>query len=111
MNPVTLREAAELRVKVDLLPDQIRRVMYFESGFGWMGQHSLRFSQDAQCWTAMVTPGSRSMIQENEFIYVWAEGKDGLRSEYHPVKVGWDFTTKSRKPKVVAGAIEAESLK
>ena len=111
MNPVTLREAAELRVKVDLLPDQIRRVMYFESGFGWMGQHSLRFSQDAQCWTAMVTPGSRSMIQENEFIYVWAEGKDGLRSEDHPVKVGWDFTTKSRKPKVVAGAIEAESLK
>jgi hypothetical protein len=34
-----------------------------------------------------------------------------LRSDYYPVKVGWDFTTRSRKAKVVAGAIEAESLK
>ena len=76
-----------------------------------MGQHSLRFNKEAHHWTAMVTPGSRAMIQENEFIYVWAEVKDGVRSEYHPVKVGWDFTTQPRNMMVVAGAIEAESLK
>ena len=39
MDHVTLREAAELRVKLDLPPEKIRRVMFFESGFGWMGQH------------------------------------------------------------------------
>ncbi len=99
MNTVTLREAAALRVELDLPPDQIKRVMFFESGFGWMGQHPLGYNKEAQCWTAMVTPGSRAMIQENDFIYVWAEGKDGLRSEYHPVKVGWDFTSKSRNSK------------
>jgi len=111
MDNVTLREGAELRVKVDLPPEKLRRVMFFESGFGWMGQHNLGYSKEAQCWTAGVTPGNRASIQENEYIYVWAEGADGLRSDYCPVKVGWDFTTKSRKAKVVAGAIEAESLK
>jgi hypothetical protein len=111
MDNVTLREAAELRVKLDLPPEKIGRVMFFESGFGWMGQHSLGYSPAFQCWTGMVTPGNRAAIQENDYIYVWAEGADGLRSEYYPVKVGWDFTTKSRNAKVVAGAIEAESLK
>jgi hypothetical protein len=99
MATVTLREAAELRVELDLPPDQIKRVMFFESGFGWMGQHPLVFNKEAQCWTAMMAPGSRAMIQENDFVYVWAEGKDGLRSEYYPVKVGWDFTSQSRNPK------------
>ena len=97
VNYVTLKEAAELRVTVDLLPDQIRRVMYFESGFGWMGQHGLGYNPACQCWTGKVTPGNRAAIQENEYIYVWAEGIDGLRSEYTPVKVGWDFTTLRNK--------------
>jgi len=91
MAHVTLKDSAELRVKVGLPPDKIRRVMFFESGFGWMGQHGLGYHQETQCWTAMVTPGNRATIQENEFIYVWAEDTDGLRSEYYPVKVGWDF--------------------
>ena len=43
------------------------------------------------CWVAMVTPGKRAAIQEHEEIYVWAEADSGLRSEYVPVKVGWDF--------------------
>jgi hypothetical protein len=111
MDHVTLREAAELRVKLDLPPEKIRRVMFFESGFGWMGQHGLGFNKEAQSWTGTVTPGNRASIQENEYIYVWAEGTNGLRSEYYPVKVGWDFTANSRNAKVVAGAIEAESLK
>jgi hypothetical protein len=111
MENVTLREAAELRVKLDLPPEKIRRVMFFESGFGWMGQHGLGYNREAQCWTARVEPGNRAAVQENDYIYVWAEGTDSLRSEYYPVKVGWDFTTKSRNAKVVAGAIEAEFLK
>jgi hypothetical protein len=111
MENVTLREAAELRVKLDLPPEKIKRVMFFESGFGWMGQNGLGYNKEAQCWTAMVTPGSRAAIQENEYIYVWAEGTDGLRSDYYPVKVGWDFTAAARNAKVVAGAIEAEFLK
>ncbi len=45
----------------------------------------------------MVTPGNRAAIQENEAIYVWAEGGDGLRSDYHPVKVGWDFRPRPNK--------------
>jgi hypothetical protein len=110
MENVTLKEAAELRVTLDLPPDQIKRVMFFESGFGWMGQHGLGYNKEAQCWTARVTPGPRAAIQENEHIYVWAEGTDGLRSDYYPVNVGWDFTT-ARNAKVVAGAIEAEFLK
>ncbi len=91
MDHVTLADPAELQVKLDLPPDKIKRVMYFDSGFTWMGQHDLGYNKDAQCWTAMVAPGPRSAIQENDFIYVWAEGTDGLRSDYHPVKVGWDF--------------------
>jgi hypothetical protein len=110
MENVTLKEAAELRVTLDLPPDQIKRVMFFESGFSWMGQHGLGYNKEAQCWTARVTPGPRAAIQENDFIYVWAEGTDGLRSDYYPVNVGWDFTT-ARNAKVVAGAIEAEFLK
>ena len=96
MENVTLREAAELRVTLDLPPDKIKRVMFFESGFGWMGQHGLGYNKEAQCWTAMVTPGSRAAIQENDFIYVWAEGTDGLRSDYYPVNVGWDFTARAK---------------
>ncbi|MDR2674172.1 MAG: hypothetical protein LBC18_04710 [Opitutaceae bacterium] len=89
---VTLGTPADLRVKLDLPPEQIGRVMFFESGFKWMGQHPLRYDKEHGCWTAAVAPGSRDRIQENEYIYVWAEGKDGFRSEYHPVKVGWDFS-------------------
>jgi hypothetical protein len=91
MENVTLREPAELRVTLDLPPEKIKRVMFFESGFGWMGQHGLGYNKESQCWTARVAPGSRAAIQENDFIYVWAEGTDGLRSDYYPVKVGWDF--------------------
>jgi hypothetical protein len=98
MSHVTLRESAELQVKIDLGPEKIKRVMFFESGFGWMGQHSLGYNPSSQCWTGMVAPGNRAAIQENEYVYVWAEGIDGLRSEYCPVKVEWDFTTKSRDP-------------
>ena len=88
---VSPRVGAKLRVKLDLPPEKIRRVMFFESGFNWMGQHPLGYDGGSQCWTAMVSPGRRAWIQENEYIYVWAEGTDGLRSEYYPVKVGWDF--------------------
>ena len=91
MTHVTLKDPAELRVKLDLPPEKIRRVLFFESGFTWMGQHDLGYNKEAGCWTAMVLPGNRAAIQENEFIDVWAEGSDGLRSEYHPVKVGWNF--------------------
>ena len=111
MDHVTLRAAAELRITLDLPPEKIRRVMYFESGFTWMGQHDLTYNKDAQCWTAMIAPGPRSAIQENEFIYVWAEGTDGFRSEYQPVRVAWDFTMQPRDMMMVPGAIEAESLK
>lgn len=97
MDHVTLTEPAELRVKLDVPPEKVRRVMFFESGFGWMGQHGLGYSPACQCWTGKVTPGHRAAIQENEYIYVWAEGTDGLRSEYTPVKVGWDFTTGRNK--------------
>jgi hypothetical protein len=57
MENVTLRETAELQVTLDLPPNQIKRVMFFESGFGWMGQHGLGYNKEAQCWTARVTPG------------------------------------------------------
>ena len=88
---VTLKDPAELRVKIDQVPEKIRQVAFFQSGFGWMGQENLRYDKAAGCWTAKVVPGNRAAIQENEFIYVWAEGSDGLRSDYYPVKVGWDF--------------------
>ena len=89
--PVTQKEAAELRVTLDLAPERIRRVLYFESGFPWMGQHDLRYDPAAQSWTAKVAPGPRTAIQEHDCIYVWAEGADGLRSEYYPVRVTWNF--------------------
>ena len=90
---VTLTGEAELRVTLDLPPEKIKQVMFFESGFTWMGQHPLQYDKERQCWTAKVKPGERARIQENEDIYVWAEGTDGLRSEYYPVKVGWDFVS------------------
>jgi hypothetical protein len=93
MAHVTLQAAASLRVKINLPPEKIDRVMYFESGFGWMGQHQLGYDKDSLCWTGLVQPGPRASIQENETIYVWAAGTDGVRSEYYPVKVSWDFTT------------------
>jgi hypothetical protein len=91
MGNVTLTRGAELRVKVNLPPEQIGRVMFFESGFRWMGQHPLKYDAKLGCWKGMVEPGHRVAIQENEDVYVWAEARDGLRSEYVPVKVGWDF--------------------
>ena len=56
-----------------------------------MGQHVLGYNQEAQSWTGTVTPAVAA-IQENEYVYVWAEGVDRFRSDYDPVKVGWDFT-------------------
>jgi hypothetical protein len=88
---VTLTNVAQLQVKLNMPPEQIRRVLFFESGFPWMGQHPLQYDKALQCWTAEIRPGGRAQIQENEEIYVWAEGSDGLRSEYYPVKVAWDF--------------------
>ena len=91
MGHVTLKASAELRVKMDLPPERIAQVRYFHSGFTWMGIEGLRYDKELQCWTGLVRPGNRASIQENEWIYVWAEGRDGLRSEYHPVKVEWDY--------------------
>ena len=91
MGNVTLTREAELRVQVNLPPEQIRRVMYFESGFPWMGQHPLKYNDTLRCWVAMVKPGKRAAIQEHEEVYVWAEADSGLRSEYVAVKVGWEF--------------------
>ena len=91
MSNVTLTAKAELRATLDLPPERIQRVMYFESGFPWMGQHPLRYDRDGRYWSAQVTPGDRARIQENEYVYVWAEATDGLRSEYYPVRVNWDF--------------------
>jgi hypothetical protein len=88
---VATTKGAELRVRLDRPPEQIRRVMYFESGFGWMGQHALAYDNASGLWTAQVRPGSRAAIQEHDVVYVWAEGSDGLRGEYEPVRVGWDF--------------------
>lgn len=98
MGNVTLTKEAELRVQVNLPPDQIRRVMFFQSGFEWMGQRPLKYDDTLRCWVAMVKPGKRDAIQENEEIYVWAESNSGLRSEYLPVKVGWDFVEKALTP-------------
>jgi hypothetical protein len=36
-------------------------------------------------------PGNRAAIQEGEYIHVWAVDRDGLHSDYYPVRVGWDF--------------------
>jgi len=88
---VTLAKATHLRVKIDLPPDKLREVKYTESGFPWMGIHDLRYDKDLRCWTGEVAPGNRARIQESEYIHVWAVGRDGLHSDYYPVKVGWDF--------------------
>ena len=56
-----------------------------------MSNSSLSYNKELQCWTAEVQPGSRETIQESEYIHVWAVGKDGLRSDSYPVKVGWEF--------------------
>ena len=108
---VTLTRPTQLQVSIDLPPDKIREVNYTESGFAWMSISGLGYNQGLKCWTADVRPGPRASIQESEYIYVWAVGTNGLHSDYCPVKVGWDFTTRSASPKKVAGAIEAESLK
>lgn len=89
---VTLRRPAVLQVRLDRPPEQVHRVMFFESGFTWMGQHQLTYDASTGSWLGKVTPGSRAAIQEHDVIYVWAEGRDGLRGEYTPVRVGWDFT-------------------
>ena len=83
MANVTLTTAEELRVKLNLPTEKIRSVMFFESGFPWMGQHPLAYSRKSQCWTAMARPGKWAMIQENQDIYLWAERVDRLRSEYY----------------------------
>ena len=88
---VTLRKSTQLRVKVDLPPEKIRTVTYSHSGFPWMGKVGLKYNKKLQCWVAGVRPGARWRIQESEYIYVWAVGRDGLHSDYYPVKVGWDF--------------------
>jgi len=88
---VTLSKATQLQVNIDLAPDKVRQVRYAESGFPWMGIHDLKYNKDLQCWTGEVVPGNRARIQESEYVYVWAVGRDGLHSDYYPVKVGWDF--------------------
>jgi hypothetical protein len=102
---------AAIEVKLADYPKGIGKVMFFESGFGWMGQHPLGYDAKTKTWRGHVSPGHRWRIQENECIYIWAEGKDALRSEYFPLKVDWSFSTRPPKAMVVAGAIEAESLK
>jgi len=82
---------AAFEVKLADYPKGIGKVMFFESGFGWMGQHPLRYDAKTKTWRGNVSPGARWRIQEHEFIYIWAEGRDGLRSEYFPLKVDWSF--------------------
>lgn len=88
---VTLSKPTQLKVKVDLPPDQIREVKYTESGFPWMGIHDLNYNSDTGYWEGLVIPGPRKTIPEFEYIYIWAVRNDGLHSDYYPVKVGWDF--------------------
>lgn len=88
---VTLKKSTQLRVKVDLPPEKIQTVTYTHSGFPWMGKVGLGYNRKLQCWIANVTPGNRASIQESEYIYVWVVGRNGLYSDYYPVKVGWDF--------------------
>lgn len=89
---VTLKSPAELRAQVDLPPGQIESVMYSHSGFPWMGKEPMTYDAEKRRWVAQVRPGSRWLIQENEYVYVWAVAKEGLYSDFYPVKVGWDFT-------------------
>jgi len=102
---------ASFEVKLADYPKGIAKVMFFESGFGWMGQHGIGYDARTNTWRGTVTPGRRWRIQEHEFIYIWAEGEDGLRSEYFPLKVDWDFSNKAPRALVVSGAVEGESLK
>ena len=88
---VTLTQSTQLHVHVDQPPDALQKVLYTHSGFPWMGIVMLAYDPALACWVAEVKPGARAAIQENELIYVWAVGRDGLQSDYCPVKVGWDF--------------------
>jgi hypothetical protein len=88
---VMLTQSTQLRVHVDQPPDALQQVLYTHSGFPWMGIVTLAYDAALACWIAEVKPGARAAIQENELIYVWAVGRDGLQSDYCPVKVGWDF--------------------
>ena len=108
---VTLNRPTQLRVRVDLPPEQLREVKFSESGFPWMGIGSLAYDRELNCWVAKLSPGPRAAIQESEYVYVWAIGSDGLWSDFCPVKIGWDFTTGAANLKTVPGAIEGESLK
>jgi len=53
--------------------DQIKRVMFFESGFELDGQHGLATIKRLNAGPPRVEPGNRATIQENDFIYVWAK--------------------------------------
>ena len=88
---VTLTQSTQLHVHVDQPPAVLQQVRYTHSGFPWMGIVALAYHPALACWVAEVKPGTRAAIQENELIYVWAVGRDGLQSDYYPVKVGWDF--------------------
>ena len=88
---VTLTQSTQLHVHIDQPPDALQQVLYTHSGFPWMGIIALAYDPALACWVAEVKPGARAAIQENELIYVWAVGCDGLQSDYYPVKVGWDF--------------------
>ena len=91
MGNVTLKKSTQLRVKVNLSPENIQSVTYSHSGFPWMGKVGLRYNEDIRCWIANVEPGDRWRIQESEYIFIWAVSRDGLYSDFYPVKVGWDF--------------------
>jgi len=88
---VTLSKPTKLVAKVNLPSDQIQSVMFTESGFPWMSIGRMSYDKSLDCWTADLVPGDRGKIQENEFVYVWAEAKNGLHSDYKPVKIGWSF--------------------
>lgn len=88
---VTLTRSTQLHVHIDQPPEALQQVLYTHSGFPWMGIIALAYDPALACWVAEVKPGARAAIQENELIYVWAVGRDGLHSDYYPVKVGWDF--------------------
>jgi len=88
---VTLTRPTQLQVRVDRPPSELQQVNYTHSGFPWMGIIALAYDPGLACWVAEVKPGARAAIQEHETIYVWAVGRDGLQSDYYPVKVGWDF--------------------
>ncbi len=89
---VTLTQSTRLCVHVDQPPDDLQQVVYTHSGFPWMGMIALDHDPALTCWVAEVKPGARAAIQENEFIYVWAVGRDGLYSDFYPVRVGWDYS-------------------